>query len=387
VTNLFPSEWQKYPLDEVLSAIGFHYRGSSYPGENFVGFPATDASEQIRITFAGEGIESILPGPAFDPDDWKQVLLKVEDRVSGGDPKFGSGVCFSAYPVDGCWRSAALGIQIRPAPETAPRPRSAMADHPFIVEFPFLASEDFPISMRRRLSEYRRLSLCLNLLLAPGVRHSSPRLQNAWVFVVDDTGTETRWAQMGYDVGPGFEFIGEKLPEPTGSPLEVVPAEAYYRDAFSGIEMGRGLEVPDSLEESLTRFVRLDGEDADRFFRALFWLELHSRQWNLSESASFGSLATAIETLMPPPAEGVGPTRHFRDLLEKFAPGGGDMEKRRSRMYGVRSAISHGGKLLRGDLHWFEGGLIPTSLDERSLHSDLLHVTRVALINWLYLSS
>ena len=51
-------------------------------------------------------------------------------------------------------------------------------------------------------------------------------------------------------------------------------------------------------------------------------------------------------------------------------------------MYSVRSAISHGDKLLRGDLD-IEWGLHPIKENERRLVEQLSLVTRIVLLNWL----
>jgi hypothetical protein len=74
------------------------------------------------------------------------------------------------------------------------------------------------------------------------------------------------------------------------------------------------------------------------------------------------ALVSAIEALMPPPkaaekcpecnrSTGPGPTRQFVDFVEASIPGSGISKNDRRRFYQIRSALTHGGKLLAVDHH------------------------------------
>jgi hypothetical protein len=190
---------------------------------------------------------------------------------------------------------------------------------------------------------------------------------------------------------PDFVFDVDALSEPTEEPMAVVPAHDYY--SAYGLESWRGLQVPDTLERSLEAYHGLPPAQRQRFDRACHWWDRKDRFWSLSQSASYGALVMAVEALIDEPTGhgscptchrslAPGPTKLFRDFLETYAPGG-VMAQARAGMYGVRSAISHGGRLMGNDLD-VEWGLNPARIMERDLHGDLWRLVRVALVNWLH---
>src|SRR4029450_13745569 len=70
-----------------------------------------------------------------------------------------------------------------------------------------------------------------------------------------------------------------------------------YKEAI-GLD-GRGLRVPDDLDESICRYQSLPAERQAKFDRAAYWLSMASRQWEDSMSASYASLVSAAEALTP----------------------------------------------------------------------------------------
>jgi hypothetical protein len=75
------------------------------------------------------------------------------------------------------------------------------------------------------------------------------------------------------------------LDEPSPSAaetLEEVEPEEYYARVGND---GRGVRVPTDLDESSCRYLDLSAGDRARFDRATFWLDMTSRQWNISASA------------------------------------------------------------------------------------------------------
>jgi hypothetical protein len=128
----------------------------------------------------------------------------------------------------------------------------------------------------------------------------------------------------------------------------------------------------------------------------MFWIELASHQWNLSMSASFASLVSAIESLTergdihgfncpvcakPMQHEDPGATRRFKDFFEAYASGAA-LAKQRDEMYSLRSGILHGSDLMQLDEDR-AFGWDPPWWNERELYWDLSVITRTALRNWL----
>jgi hypothetical protein len=61
-----------------------------------------------------------------------------------------------------------------------------------------------------------------------------------------------------------------------------------------------------------------------------------------------------------------------------------ETEKERRELYRLRSALSHGGKLLSRDLQFgFFGGFQPAALSERETSDRAAMLARIAGINWL----
>jgi len=159
---------------------------------------------------------------------------------------------------------------------------------------------------------------------------------------------------------------------------------------------GRSLMVPDDLDDSICRYLALPRGDRERLERSAYWLDLAARQWDISVSASYASLVSAIESHLPQGAKHSiycpgceqerahdfpGSTAQFRDFFETYAPGA-SLNARRSEMYGLRSKILHGSTLMQMDQQTAFGWDPPTQ-NERDLHNELWSLTRLALRNWL----
>jgi hypothetical protein len=93
-----------------------------------------------------------------------------------------------------------------------------------------------------------------------------------------------------------------------------------------------------------------------------------------------------LERLIPsyaaPAAENVArPAQLFADFVEAHLPGTLIPEAERKRFYRLRSALSHGGKLLLGDHS--EWGFTPKRIGEDSDVRALWQIVHTVLHNWL----
>jgi len=172
-----------------------------------------------------------------------------------------------------------------------------------------------------------------------------------------------------------------------------VEPEEYY--ATVGHD-GKGLPVPADLDESICCYAGLSAGNRAKFDRATFWIDMASRQWNTSVSASFAALVSAIESLAergnihqikcptcgkPAQHEVPGATRRFKDFFDTYALGAA-LARRRDDMYSLRSDILHGSDLMQLDQDLAFGWDLP-QWNELELHEELWGLTRVALRNWL----
>jgi hypothetical protein len=183
---------------------------------------------------------------------------------------------------------------------------------------------------------------------------------------------EIRWVQNFY-----FAPLGECMldaPSPlTEARLEEIEADHDFT-AVRGID-GRGMRVPADLDDSICRYQRLHPTRREEFNRAAFWLDMASRQWNISMSASFAALVSTVESLIN--TRGPGSTGRFRAFFERHAPGA-SLEARRNQMYDLRWGILHGSALMTIDQD-ISFGWDPPWWNERELHQELWTLTRIAV--------
>jgi hypothetical protein len=377
--ELFKNSWTDFDSAELwcilLERIGGpgQFKGRATDPKSFY-LPLPDHTCRIKVKFSdSKKIVSIAPGPSFDDTQWQQVVQYVEKT---GPNKVGRDCSFSSFRVPGYWRGTSSGVQILPPPADAPQARPAMADHPFILEFPVKASELWSITNFRRMREHHQLTFLLNVLLAGHTTIPPRRPRHLWAVELGQGAAlgQPKWVQEFYFANFG-EAISNGLTTAVAEPLEVIDADAYY--ATAGHD-GGSLRVPSDLDESICRYLRLSRTNRDKFAIAGFWLDMASRQWAVSASASFASLAIAIEALGERQKK---PTKRFRDFIEQHAPGA-SLEKRRNEMYALRSDILHGSGLVQmdKDTHF---GWSPPHLEEKDLTDELWQLAQIAVRNWL----
>lgn len=395
-TNLLSETWTNLDYFELMQLL--HNR-IGYPGQydgllpNKLYLPLADSTCRIVLNFRDKKIVAIEPGPAFNADEWEQVSEEIEKSIVNGLWKLGREYSFSSFRVQGSWRGDRSGVQILPPPDDAPRADVEMAEHPFILEFPIKASDLWPITNHRRLQEHRNLTLLLNVLLAGRTSLQPRRPKHFWASVsLDNNDPEIKWVQQFFFAKLGKAVIDE-FSLPASEHLEQVGPEEYYTKVGHD---GKGLRVPTDLDPSICSYTALSAGNRVKFDRATFWMDIASRQWDISVSASFAALVSAIESLTErgdshkfdcpicgkrAQHEVPGPTRRFKDFFDIYAPGA-TLKKRRDDMYSLRSDILHGSYLMQLDQDR-ASGWDPPWWNEYELHTELWSLTRIALRNWL----
>jgi len=379
-TDLLQTGWTDLDDAELrfilLECIG---RPGQYDGRdgnpNTFYLPLAGSSCRIKLTFSdSKQIVAIEPGPAFDAAQWEMVAEEIERT---GPIKVGRDCSFSSFRVAGSWRGKRSGVQILPPPADAPRAPFEMAEHPFVLEFPVKVSDLWPITNFRRMREHRQLTFLLNVLLRGSTTIQPRRPRHLWAIVQEEgvAGHEVKWVQEFYFANFG-ELVRDELSPPAAETLEEVDPETYY--ATVGHD-GRSLRVPADLDHSICCYMRLSKANRDKFGRAGFWMDMASRQWTVSLSASFASRVIAIESLAERGSLRAG--ARFRDFIERYAPGA-SLENRRREMYALRSDILHGSGLMEmdQDAHF---GWAPPEQKEMDLMDELWGLTRIAMRNWL----
>ena len=362
----------RFILLERIGKPGQYHGRDSNPNAFYL--PLAGSSCRIKLTFSdNKQIVAIEPGPAFDTAQWEQVVEEIERT---GPYRVGRDCSFSSFRVAGSWRGKRSGVQILPPPTDAPRAPDELAEHPFILEYPVKVSDLWPITNFRRMREHRQLTFLLNVLLAGGTTIQPRRSKHLWAIAHEEggAGQEVKWVQEFYFAKIG-EAVRDELSPPPTEALDEIDAEAYY--ATVGHD-GKGLRVPVDLDDSICCYMQLSKANRDKFGRAGFWMDMASRQWTVSFSASFASLVIAIEALGERSQK---PSARFRHFIERYAPDA-SLENRRNEMYALRNDILHGSGLMEMDRD-ADFGWAPPEQKEKDLMDELWGLTRIAMRNWL----
>jgi hypothetical protein len=381
-TNLLRPNWGRLDSHELRILLAHRVgQPGQYDGRenspNRLYLPSAGAECRVVLTFCGEEIVNVEPGQGFDPSLWDAIASEIETSVLTGPMMVGREYSFSSHRVQGSWRGPRSGVQLLPCDSESPLAPVEMAEHPFILEFPIQKAEYWPITNHRRIREHRDLTLLLNVLLRSRVNSQPRRPQHFWgTFCREGGGHEPRWVQNSYFGKLGMCVLDAHSPSPD-QPLEVIESDQYYSQLM-GID-GKGLRVPDDLDDSICRYRTLHPERRAEFDRMAFWLDIASRQWSLSMSASFAALVSAVESLIN--RDGPGSTQRFRGFFETYAPGA-TVINRRNQMYRLRSNILHGSELMTMDQDVAFGWDLPW-WNARELHEELWTVTRTVARNWL----
>lgn len=174
-------------------------------------------------------------------------------------------------------------------------------------------------------------------------------------------------------------YITDALSAPAATQLDELDPEAY--DKMLGND-GMGLRVPADLDETICLYEGLSSSNREKFDRAAFWFSTSSRMWDISMSAAFAALVSAIESLtatgnvhdftcpicgLPTNHRVPGPTKLFRNFLATYAPSA-SLAKERDDMYDLRSNLVHGGHVVELDREIpFMGWTPPVSMNGKNI--------------------
>jgi hypothetical protein len=390
----------QFSLDEIdhhelLDVLASRYTTSWRVSKHAITFPAA-ANYKFKLQISHGEVERVFAGTALADAELCELLAQVEadlkdDRIA----EYGVDILFAHQPVIGGFRFGALPMQIRPAPAEAPRPPQLYAHHPFLLEYPMRACRTPSLRFRRRHKNAIEWAWVLNALLNGSIiTYSSPRPRQLWANRADDF--TPFWASRSYGI-PGMLIFASALTE-QGERLPVVPAEAYFSDTLSGARADIPFDtfcLPDNLDRLVSVFASLDGVRRRRFLRSAAAIYTARELWDLSISSYFLMCVQAIETMVDRPSPvpcpacnrdmGPGPTRLFREFVERYGSDSGVEEKVVAELYRVRSALAHGHYLFQVDeAPWsFNMGAMAASLSEDEIYRSAITVAKTGLRNWL----
>jgi len=378
---------------EFEQLVGSFYGHGHHAEANEIRHGRSHRSCALRALYDGDGrLIKVLIGPDANADDIEQLRSKIESELlAPGTPRVRRQVLFAAAPTVGHFRYKDV-FQIGPVPPGAPRLPYILGHHPFLLECQVKTSTDFMITGLRQQRIGRELGLVLSSLLDLRVWSLGPESRHHWCIDLANGAPvlPSKFLQEGYTWEGAVPEDAAFSPTDGIPPIELVEPYQYY--AMRGISVDRKLDLPTDFSQQLDRFFALGGTDREKFLRASYWFQHAGLVFTYSKSASFVALVSAIEALMPPANAGTqcpeckqsigpGPTSQFIAFVEALIPGSGISKSERRRFYRLRSALTHGGKLLASDHGMW--GFTPTQLGEGYDARAMWQIVQYVVYNWL----
>ena len=284
-------------------------------------------------------------------------------------------------------------MQISPAPPEASRPPQTLADHPFVLEYPIRRYRTTNILHVRRRKNAIEWAWVLNALLRGSVRYTGSRPRQLWANKSMELGPPF-WARESYAI-IGFEGIKSELSAQHDG-LPIVPAESYFSNpkGRTGLPLDTFF-LPDNIDALIAAFTKLGTDKRRRFLRSAAAIYMATEFWPSSMSSYLLACVQAIETLVdrlpavPCPTcgkdRGPGPTKLFREFVEKNCLSGETDQRIIKNLYAVRSDLAHGRYLFQLDeAPWaFSMGASVASHHELEMSWAVLTLAKDGLRNWL----
>ncbi|HSY46914.1 MAG TPA: hypothetical protein VK800_12750 [Steroidobacteraceae bacterium] len=379
---------------ELEQLLQMHFGSASSQTSEEIQYARPQQAAALIVRYGDDGKPArIEPGPGLRPDDVPQIVDKIQRLlVDPADVAIGQIVLFARLPMSGYFRYQDL-FQLIPVPPDAPRPRFALAQHPLLLQYRFPGSPDVMIKMLRSARVGRELELLCTALTFNIQGGMGNVVRHHWSLVGAENPATWRseYCSEGY-TWPGANGLPAAYSSLEGlQAVERMPAQSYY--AQLGISVGQQLRLPDAFEELLGAYFARTPEDREKFMRASHWYQYAQRTSSYSHSGSYNALVSAVEALMPDAVPdsycdccrrpmGAGSTKRFVEFVERHAPGPAVTAKQRRELYSLRSALSHGGRLLHTDrFSW--AGMTPAYVADFNNQQGLWQLVRLVLVNWL----
>jgi hypothetical protein len=376
---------------ELELVIRSSFGAGSYTVPQEIHHARTHHGCALKVLYDEDGkLTKVLAGPDLQPVEVEELEKRINAEIlTQGPLKVRRRLLFSTVPTQGSFRYKDL-FQIIPVPPEAPRPKyPLLGGNQLFLEFAVQTSSNFMISNHRQERFGRQLELLLASLTKYGLKSIGIESRRHWSLDVSSNGNAvlpTKFLKEEYGWNGQIMEV-DKFSD--GYPvLEKIDTTQYYSIRRSPEQE---LDLPSDIHDQLDRFYALKRSEQGKLLRASYWFQHADRVFHLSKSASFVALVSAVEALLPPPKGGkqcpeckqmlgTGLTKQFADFVDALSPG--IPEPERKRFYRLRSALSHGGKLLLDDegIFW---GFTPEQLGEGCDFGAMWQIVQTVLHSWL----
>ena len=350
----------------------------------------TDENDSyVDVSYRGDGTIEWLKSPLHEDtlktlSDYVGEVLVASQRVV-----VGQALCCSRHlEVRGLYRYGDV-FQILPIPPEAAHAPVVAADHPFVLQFRYRRSTDGAINSRRRQEKTAMLTRSLNVICRPTLVPYSRYTRFFWSAFVSGE-LAPRWLQEGYGYSgfvPEIDDFSEMLDLPR---IKLYPSAEYYSDTF--MSDNYELALPDLADRYFDKVFGLDAEEFRRFAIASTWFSQSSALWAESSSSAFVAIVSAVEALLDKGGEvckECNQPRHrvtmrFKAFLEQHVPNVRErFPKELDQIYGVRSDLAHGGRLLLADLEYWNFFGAWLQQQQETIQRNAHDIVATALRNWI----
>jgi hypothetical protein len=353
----------------------------------------------VKIELNSEGrIKDIIFGKLLSSiESQNELVAKATRWFDGTDGyKIFLRAMFSQLPLNGMFRwkdsfrirpihnlsKIGNGLSFPAHHQSALSPNAHLGPpFPFILEVAVPKSENGLLEAAIGMKILNQYEALLTVLLTQNLI-TARVMKKQWTSIWDGE-------QINYHLlKPGFD-VGEDGQQESFSEIDMKFAPMFTGDDYLNHLWFRDTEImlPQNLSDLLTQYFGLSKSIRAAFNRACYWFSLGlENQSNLP--ISIVAFASAIECLLPNQGhlicgtcgsrEGNGPTKYFKQHLEKYAPIPDSIKSYRNKLYGIRSKLLHGRKLENVDLDWAS----PLRSDDDTNFLICLMARRV-LVNWL----
>ena len=342
---------------------------------------------------SGEGLR-VQAGVDLTPEVLADLSTKIQtDLLDPSRTTIAREFMFADKPCRGYFAYEQEFQMLHP-PDGAPLPPFSSAQFPFVLEFSMRDSPNDVVHMVRRSAGLRYCSLVLGALLDANICASnihSSQSQHVWGL---EAGVDksSRYVQVMYRM-PGFRHTADSFERVENArPIPSTSATVFYTRREGGGPQDE-FDLPDDLSRCLAILRTMSSDHRDKFLRSAYWVGHAAQVFDLSISATYLAIMSAIEALLPPEDKSrecptcrrpwrQGAKSPFHEFLETYA--GSDQYKvGRENLYRVRSAVSHGGRLLAIDTGLHAGRFTWQQVAEFEGVELARRVARYALHNWL----
>ena len=375
-------------LEEIINVLLSIFSSSKHYDNTTIFCPGGDYNEHIiQIKISEKNEIRLIPSPKCDSNTLQRIKEKIRTDIYECEPKIGRDILFSSHiPLYGYFRYKDV-FQIIPATTQAPRPEYMTWPQPILLEFTYDKSNNGFIDIYRRNKNSCEIAWLLNLLLNADISSREYLVSKQWVRC--DGEVVSRLCNTEY-VFEDFKRTADTFSDTSAiEEIKLIDAREYYG---RGQDVSEGLRGPKIINELLDIVYRLDKEQYNHLMTACKFLSLSSKLWNSSQSMAYLAAISAIESIPKDSSYAIcrecgkpknGPTKRFKDFLEKYGPKSSITNKIRDELYGLRSAITHRGFLFERDSNPYTFIGSPKTSEQEKKGIALRQIVQISLVRWL----